>query len=126
MYRPHDPGAAAALVEADVRSAQFLATSRRTRNARDDLALRAARQSAAEEAAGAGVVRFSLLATVTVGRHQDRARAERIVEGLAATARLRLRRATGAQAVTFAAGLPTGIVLSEHTRVPALIREGLT
>ena len=125
VYRPHDPGTAAQLVEADVRSAQFLATSRRQGSARDDLALRSARQSAAEEAAGAGVVRFSLLVTLTVDQPGQRQHAERVLEGLGATARLQLRRAWGAQAVTFAAGLPTGIILPEHVRVPTVVREGL-
>jgi hypothetical protein len=125
VYRPHDPGTAAELVEADVRSAQFLATSRRQGSARDDLALRSARQSAAEEAAGAGVVRFSLLVTLTVDQPGQRRHAERVLEGLGATARLQLRRAWGAPAVTFAAGLPTGILLPEHVRVPTIVREGL-
>jgi hypothetical protein len=65
LYRPHDPATAAQLVESDVRTARFAATSRRDGSARDDLGLRAARQSAAEEAAGAGLLRFSMLVTAT-------------------------------------------------------------
>jgi hypothetical protein len=125
VYRPHDPATAAQLVEADVRTAAFLAQTQRQGTARHDLALRSARQSAAEEAAGAGLIRFSLLVTVTVDQAAHRLHAERVLEGLGATARLRLRKAYGAQAVTFAAGLPTGLVLPEHVRVPAMIREGL-
>lgn len=126
VYRPHDPAAAAQLVEADVRTAAFLANSRRQGTARDDLALRSAQQSAAEEASGAGVVRFGMLVTITVDRAEHRLHAERVLEGLAATARLRLRKAFGAQAAAFAAGLPTGLILPEHLRVPSLVREGLS
>jgi len=48
------------------------------------------------------------------------------VEGtLAPAAHLGLRRALGAQAATFAATLPVGVVLAAHSRVPAGFREAL-
>lgn len=123
LFRPHDPGTAATLVEADVRTARFLAGGRA--RARGELSVLAAEQSAREEAAGAGLVRFGLLVTATVLAETDVRHAAAVVDNLAASARLQLRRVYGSQAASFAAGLPVGIVLPEHLRVPALVSEAL-
>jgi hypothetical protein len=47
------------------------------------------------------------------------------VESLAATARLRLRRAFGAQDSAFAACLPLGLVLERYLAVPSQVRSKL-
>lgn len=125
LYRPHDPGSATTLVEADVRTARFLASRRRNVAARDDADVRAALQSAREEAAGAGVVRFGLLVTATVADAAQLRHAAAVVDNLGASARLRLRRVYGSQAAAFAAGLPAGVVLPYHLRVPAAVSEAL-
>ena len=41
------------------------------------------------------------------------------VDNAATSARIRLRRATGSQAAAFIAGLPLGMVLPAHLKVPA-------
>jgi len=125
VYRPHDAGSAARIVERDVRNARFKASQRAAGPlARDDLAYRAAMQTAAEEARGAGLSRMSMIVTATVTDPARAHQARTVVEGtLAASSRLRLRRAYGHQASAFAATLPVGIVLPLHARVPAALRE---
>jgi hypothetical protein len=125
LYQPIDPGRAAALVESDQRAAEFQATNRRRAAARDSLAVRAAAATAAEEAAGAGLVNFGMLVTATVldpGRMKDAAAA---IDNLAATARVRLRPVYGSQDSAFAAALPLGLTLAKHVTVPDMLREKL-
>ena len=78
----------------------------------------AAEQTAAEEARGAGVVRFTVLVTATVAEETDLVEAERIVRARAGEARLHLRRMSGSQAAAFTAGLPAGVVLPVHASIP--------
>jgi hypothetical protein len=125
VYRPHDPAAAARIVDADLRDARFLESRRPVAKARDSREVRAALQSTQEEAAGAGVIRFSLLVTATVTDDADYRQATTAVGNLAATARLRLRRLHGAQSAAFSAGLGLGVVLPSHVLVPTTLREEL-
>lgn len=124
LYRPHDPGTAARLVERDRKDARFRISGPNTA-ARDAVAVAAADQSAREEAKGAGVVRFSMLVTATVRSAEDLKAASAAIDTLAPPARVQLRRMYGSQASAFAAALPLGIVLPTHLQVPALIREAL-
>lgn len=122
LYRPIDAAKAAAIVESDLRSAQFVATSTSRPTARTVLATRSAAATAQEEASGAGLVNFGMLVTATV-LDQDRvAEAKAAVDNLAATARLRLRPVYGAQASAFAAALPLGLILPKHLKVPTSMK----
>lgn len=125
LFRPIDAAKAAAIVESDLRSAQFVATSTTKPSARAVLATREAAATASEEAAGAGLVNFGMLVTATVDDEARLADARAAIDNLAATARLRLRPVYGAQASAFAAALPLGLVLPKHLRVPASMRERL-
>lgn len=125
LYRPHDPASAARIVERDRKDARFRAMQSAAGRARDDLALQAAEQSAQEEAAGAGVVRFALLATATVSSPEVLPRALAAMDNLAAPARIHLRPVTGSQAAAFAACLPIGLVLPLHLTVPASVRDNM-
>lgn len=118
IYRPLAPAAAARLVEADKRDARFNAAKKPRPSARDLVDLAAAEQAAEEEATGAGVVRFTTLVTATVRNEADLDEASAIIRARAGEARITLRPMFAAQAATFAAGLPTGVVLSAHTRIP--------
>lgn len=119
LYRPYSPGEAAALVERDRRDARFAASQRaRGATARESVDVAAADQSAAEEARGAGIVRFTVLVTATVRAEDDLAEAERVIRARAGEARLALRPMTGAQSASFAALLPAGIVLPAHATLP--------
>ena len=125
LYRPIDAARAAAIVESDLRSAQFVETSTTRPTARSLLATRSAAATAAEEASGAGLVNFGLLVTATVTDLNKIAEARAAVDNLSATARLRLRPVYGAQASAFAAGLPLGLILPKHLKVPAAMRDRL-
>lgn len=125
LYKPIDSARAAALVQADVRAAEFKATSSRKPVARDSLALRSAQATESEEASGAGLVNFGILVTATVIDPSKEADARAAVDNLGATARLRLRPVYGSQDSAFAAALPLGLVLTKHVAVPAMLREGI-
>ena len=125
VYRPYDTAAGVRVVEADRRDAVFAASGRRVGRARDLISVEAANRSAEEEAIGAGVVRFAMFVTATVTDDQDLALAASVVDSLGTSARIRLRRAVGAQAATFAASLPLGLVTSAHLRVPQAMREAM-
>jgi hypothetical protein len=125
LYRPIDAAKAAAIVESDLRSAQFVATSTTRPSARAVLATRSAAATAQEEASGAGLVNFGMLVTATVLDVDRVAEAKAAIDNLAATARLRLRPVYGAQASAFAAALPLGLILPKHLKVPASMRDRL-
>lgn len=125
LYRPHDPGMAARIVERDIRDARFKANQTNKTSARDSVALTSAEQTALEEATGAGLLRFGMLVTATVDRFDKLDLAASAVDNLSSSARLVLRRAYGAQASSFAAALPLGLVLPRHVRVPQTLREAM-
>ncbi len=125
LYRPIDAAKAAAIVEADLRAAEFRVTSTSKPAARDSLAVRAAAATAQEEASGAGLVQFGMLVTATVADLAKEPDARAAIDNLAATARLRLRPVYGSQDSAFAAALPLGLVLPKHIKVPAELREKL-
>lgn len=125
LYRPIDPGRAAAIVESDVSAAQFNQTSSRKATYRAVQDTRAAQASAREEASGAGLVNFGMLVTATVLDEARRADARAAIDNLAATARIRLRPVYGGQSSAFAAALPLGLVLPKHLSAAASLRRSL-
>lgn len=125
LYRPLESGRAAAIVEADLRAAEFRLTSTKKPAARDSLAVRAAAATATEEASGAGLVQFGMLITATVTDPAKYDDAKAAIDSLAAGARLRVRPVYGSQDSAFAAALPLGLVLPKHLKVPAELREKL-
>lgn len=126
LYRPIDPATSARIVEADRRAAQFMATSKRgIVQARAASEVRATEQTAVEEATGAGLVEFSLMATVTVDTDGELPDASTAVRNLLAGARLSMRPADRMQAAAFCCTLPTGILPWEYTLVPRELKEAL-
>ncbi|TRO56028.1 SCO6880 family protein [Streptomyces sp. IB201691-2A2] len=126
LYRPIDPATSARIVEADRRAAQFMASSGRGMvQARAASEMEAAEQTAAEEAAGAGLVEFSLMVTVTVDSKEQLADAAVTVRNLQGAARLSLRPANLMQAAAFACTLPVGVLPWELTLVPQSLQEAL-
>jgi hypothetical protein len=124
LYRPHDPAAAARIVERDRKDTRFRLDGA-TSAARNEIDVIKSDQSAREEARGAGVIRFTILVTATVHSAEQLPLAAAAVDTISAPARLRLRRMYGSQASAFAAALPLGVVLPHHLQVPALVRESL-
>ena len=127
LYRPIDPARAAALVEADLNAASFNVSASTKPTARSKLSSHAAQLTAAEEAAGAGLLNFGLIvtATSTATDHSRVMDARAAVDSLTAAARLRMRPAFGSQDTAFVAALPLGVVLPRHLRVPNELRESL-
>ncbi|MGY1438579.1 SCO6880 family protein [Streptomyces reniochalinae] len=126
LYRPIDPATSARIVEADRRAAQFMATSGRGMvQARAATEVRAAEQTAQEEATGAGLVEFSLMLTVTVDDEEELADASAAMRNLQGAARLSMRPADRMQAAAFSCTLPTGLLPWELTLVPRDLREML-
>lgn len=131
LYRPYQPAAATTLVVNDVRTAVFRTGQRRIARARDTVDLRSAQQAEEEEALGAGLVRFGMIVTATVpldeagDARQQRLRLAAAVEHLGQSSRIGLRRAWRSQASTFVAGLPLGLVVPTHLRLPPEWREKL-
>ncbi|MEU5042385.1 MULTISPECIES: SCO6880 family protein [Streptomyces] len=126
VYRAIDPATSARIVEADRRSAQFMATSGKGMvQARAASEVRAAEQTAAEEASGAGLVEFSLMLTVTVDTMEELADASVTVRNLTAASRVLMRPADRMQAAAFSCTLPAGILPWEQTLVPHELQEAL-
>lgn len=125
LYRPIDAARAAALVEADLNAAQFNSTASTKPTARSTLSTRSAQATAAEEAAGAGLMNFGLIVTATTTDRAHEADARAAVDSLTAAARLRMRPAFGSQDSAFAAALPLGLILPRHLRIPNEVREAL-
>ncbi|UGQ12297.1 hypothetical protein LO772_01410 [Yinghuangia sp. ASG 101] len=125
MYRPHDVGSSARLVERDRKDALFKAKQAKLAQARDSLAVMAADRAAQEEATGAGLVRFSLYVTATVADRDDLSLAASAVDNLAAASRLRLRRVRYGQSSAFLAALPLGLVMPLHLKVPQTVRDAM-
>jgi len=130
IYRPHDPASAARVADADVRTAVGRASlSQGEVKAGETLALAKARQSASEQASGAGLTRFSMLVTATVlDPHHDPgklAQAAEVIDQLGPACQLRLRRCYFGQAAAFTAALGVGVVLPKHVAVPEVVRDYL-
>ena len=126
VYRAIDPATSARIVEADRRSAQFMATSGKGMvQARAASEVRAAEQTAAEEASGAGLVEFSLMLTVTVDTMEELADASVTVRNLTAASRVLMRPADRMQAAAFSCTLPAGILPWEQTLAPHELQEAL-
>ncbi|RKS80633.1 hypothetical protein CLV35_0222 [Motilibacter peucedani] len=126
VYRPFDPATAARIADEAVKTANTVATARRGQpGAADTLALSAARQTAAEQAAGAGLVRQAVLVTATVDDPAQLPAAAEAVDQLGGASRLRLRRCYGSQAASFAAALGVGVVLPKHVVMPDVFRNAL-
>lgn len=125
LYRPIDPARTADIVETDARTADFAVSSADKPSARALRRQKAARQTANEEASGAGMVNFGMLVTVTMDHERSRADVMATVDNLAASARIRLRPVYGSQSSAFAACLPLGLNLRQHLVVPAEFTEKL-
>lgn len=112
VYTPVPAHAAAREVDRQAEAALFRTEYRRRlgrdETARDQVDLQKARQTAREQAGGAGVVDVSLYAAVDAATEEELRVVAADLEARAGEARLRLRRSYGAQAATFAATLGVG------------------
>lgn len=125
LYRPIPAERATLIADRRVRNANFVARNAKTNTAVANSAQRAAQQMANEEAAGAGITLFGMVVTATVLDEEDLPSAKQMIMSQSAQARLRMRVALGSQDTAFVAGLPLGIVLPEHTTIPASITDNM-
>lgn len=96
--------------EAAVFRSQYRRRLGRDETARDRMDLEKARQTATEQAAGAGLVDVGLYAVVTADTEAELSRCASDLINRAGESRIRLRRNYGAQAATFAATVGVGFV----------------
>lgn len=134
LYRPIPAERTSALVDRRERNATMVSTTGRTKRAANSAASRASQQTAEEEAAGAGLTLFGMVVTATSlngsgdlsrATVEDLKGARQMIASQSAKARLKLRVALNSSDSAFVAGLPLGIVLPEHTRVPASVTDSL-
>jgi hypothetical protein len=125
VYRIIDPARSARLAEQDRNAATVRANAGVRPSARSVADLRSATATADEEARGHNLINFGMVVTATVADVDRLPDVIAAVDNLSATARVQLRPAYGSQDSAFAAGLPLGLVLSAHSKVPAEIRESL-
>ncbi|MFI5934085.1 SCO6880 family protein [Actinoplanes sp. NPDC051494] len=126
LYRPIDPATSAKIVEADRRAAQFMASSGKGPvRARASSEVAAAEQTATEEAAGAGLVEFSMMVTVTVDSVDEIPDVNATMRNLLGSTRLAMRPADRMQASAFSCTLPVGILPWEQTLIPRELQEAL-
>lgn len=125
LYRPMDRGRAATVVERDKRNVNFRVNSSARPSSRVEAEKDAAEATAKEEAKGAGLVDFGMLATATVTDPGLLDYARHALEQLSPTARVQVRPVYGSQDSAFAACLPIGLVIPAHLRTPSPIREAM-
>ncbi|MFR9753952.1 SCO6880 family protein [Nocardia sp. 004] len=114
IYRPFGAGDATRQVDREYKDA--LTANQQgggVKSAASELRLQATHQQRNEQVRGAGLVRYSMLLTVTTTG--DHATAAAITESLSARARLGLLRAYGQQDTAFAAGLGIGVLMPDHS-----------
>lgn len=135
IYHPYTAAQARAQVERDRTNAVWNANTEKSRKGRvtdrTRIELESADKASAEEAAGAGLTRYTVLATVTVANTatgpKDRklapedekalAAALRRLETAAGDARIQLRDMRAAQSACFAGNTVAGVVLPDHAPV---------
>lgn len=125
LYKVMDPGIAARIVEADMKSSDFRTYSSSRPAARQQADQAAAERTRQEEARGAGLIDFGMLVTATVTDSEALIDAVAAVERLSSQSRMRLRAVYGSQDSAFAAALPLGIVPESHLLVPSTVRGAL-
>ncbi|MFI8977288.1 SCO6880 family protein [Nocardia asteroides] len=114
VYRPFTAGDSTRQVDREFKDA--VASSQQgkgIKSAASNLRLQATAQQREEQVRGAGLLRYSMLLTVTVV--EDVATSAAVNESLSARSRLKLRRAYGYQDAAFAAGLGIGLLLPDHS-----------
>ncbi|MCW2539628.1 MAG: hypothetical protein JWN95_1353 [Frankiales bacterium] len=126
MYRPVPESEGGDILDQDVKAAVNRVQRRAgLAHAQDTSALKAARQAAADEADGAGVIDVSLMVTITspTGDPDEIAKASTAVLRAGRSSRFTLDRIYGGQAAGFAINLGLGRVPADLSLVPELLRD---
>ncbi|HLS72702.1 MAG TPA: SCO6880 family protein [Actinomycetaceae bacterium] len=132
LYRPIPATRTASMVDRKERNAAMVSGAGRTRRGANTAAVKAAKQTADEETAGAGLTLFGMVVTATAlnssgdltrASSEDLRAARQTIASQSSKARLKMRTALNSADSAFVAGLPLGIVLPEHTRIPASVSD---
>ena len=123
VYRPIPVEKKAKMVDKDSSNASKRLQGNKKGVARLALEAANARQTADEEASGAGLEEFGMFVTATSSWDCAPNDVAAVVDNLAAAARIRLRRCWGLQDSAFAACLPLGIIPSEYSLLPTVMEE---
>ncbi|MGW4242937.1 SCO6880 family protein [Nocardia sp. NPDC004722] len=119
VYRPHNSGDAAQIVDDDYKNALVAEqTQRGVGSATATMRRESTEQARKEQAGGHGVTRFAALVSVTERLGADEPALEAITKDLSSQARLKIRRCYRYQAAAFAAALGAGVLLPEMTSTP--------
>lgn len=122
-YRPVRAADATKIVDKEYKDALIaLQTGKAVKSAAAEVRLQSTEQARDEQVRGAGLVRYSLLLTITEDAPEALPQAEAILQGLSTRSRLSIQRAYGFQDMAFQAGLGLGVVLSEHVSTTGLGR----
>lgn len=127
LYRTFSPQRSAARVQTTLRNAEFEANQKGRRvTAVASAAVRRARVAEIEQAAGAAVMRFSIVITTTVASPELLPRAEAAVKRACSTGvQLQVRSCTDNEDAAFAIGLGLGSIPARYATIPSGIREAL-
>lgn len=132
LYRPIPATRTASMVDRKERNATMVSGAGRTKRGANTVVMKAAQQTANEEAAGAGLALFGMVVTATAlngggdltrATSEDLRAARQMIASQSSKARLKLRVALNSSDSAFVAGLPLGLVLPEHTRIPASVSD---
>ncbi|WP_245560542.1 SCO6880 family protein [Nocardia asiatica] len=114
FYRPYTAGDATRKVDKEYKDALVsLSQGKGVKSAASELRVQATEQQRVEQVRGAGLLRYSVLITVTC--QDDIPTAAAITESLSARARLKLRRTYGQMDAAYAASLGVGVLLPDHS-----------
>ena len=116
LFRPFTSAEAARLADSQVLNTTHAVNQQKNEKARSWRKVEQAAQTASEQASGAGLIRFSMIVTVTTNNTENLDRVTSIVEHSGTASKIRLRKAYRCQATTFVAGLPLGLVLPTHVK----------
>lgn len=134
LYRPIPASRTSTVVDRKERNAVMVSGAGRTNRSGNTAVAVAAQQTADQEAAGAGLTLFGMVVTATVlnssedisrATGEDLRAARQMIRSQSSNARLKMRVALNSSDSAFVAGLPLGIVLPEHTRIPSSVTDGL-
>lgn len=124
IYQPHAMDESLQVSERDLSTATFVSKQTKKRmTASAERTMDAARRTTKQVAAGAVMVSFSLMVTVTTYDSEGMLQGGSTLKGRAGAVPVRLRPCYGSQAAAFATTLPMGFLPWEHTVIPAKVRE---
>lgn len=122
-YRPVRAADATKIVDKEYKDALIaLQTGKAVKSAAAEVRLQSTEQARDEQVRGAGLVRYSLLLTITEDSAETLPSAEAILQGLSTRSRISIQRAYGFQDMAFQAGLGLGVLLPEHVSTSGMGR----